>query len=89
MTRISDLQLASYLLARGFRLLRTEGPERRKTFVFAEVPEEVTFAYYGGQDAVSARLLFDAHRNLRGLVVQGLRAKEDETHYESRNHLSA
>ncbi len=71
-TRISDLQLASYLLASGHPLIRTEGTRPRCIFIFANVPEDVVFQYYSGKDAISARQLFSAYRDLRGLVVQCL-----------------
>ena len=70
--QISDLQLASYLLVRGYKLVRVEGPPTRRTFIFPGVPEEVVFNFYSGEDLVSARHLFDAYRNLKGLTLQRL-----------------
>ena len=68
--KISDLQLAAYLTALDYPLLRIEGPSGRKVFVFAQVPNEVVFAYYSGQEQVSARKLFGAYRDLKGLTIQ-------------------
>jgi hypothetical protein len=71
-TKVSDLQLAAYLMTREYPLLRVEGPSGRKLFVFGEVPEEAVFVYYQGQDRVSARKLFGAYRDLKGLTRQAL-----------------
>lgn len=70
--KISDLQLAAYLTALDYPLLRIEGASGRKVFVFGEVPDEVVFAYYSAQDRVSARKLFGAYRDLKGLALQTL-----------------
>lgn len=70
--QITDLQLASYLMARGYRLIRAEGPTHRRTFIFEGVPEESVFSFYSGNDQVSARHLFDCYRNLKGLTMQVL-----------------
>lgn len=71
-TKVSDLQLAAYLTALDYPLLRVEGPNGRKVFVFTDVPDEVVFAFYSGRDPVSARKLLDALRNLKGLALQAL-----------------
>lgn len=71
-TRISDLQLAAYLVAHDYPLAGVEGPPGRKVFKFREVPDEVIFAYYTGRDLISARKLFGAYRDLKALTVQGL-----------------
>ncbi len=70
--KISDLQLASYLMARGYKLLRAEGPTHKRTFIFIGVSDADIFKYYSGDDQVSARHLFDAYRNLKGLTLQRL-----------------
>ncbi|MBI3989761.1 MAG: hypothetical protein HY347_09110 [candidate division NC10 bacterium] len=70
--RVSDLQLAAYLLARGFKLLRAEGSPSRVTFIFEAVSDEVVFSYYRGEDQISARSLFNTYRDLKGLTVQHL-----------------
>ena len=71
-TKVSDLQLGAYLMALDYPLLRTEGERGRKVFVFREVPEEVVFTYYQGRDCVSARKLFGAYRDLKGLTRQSM-----------------
>ena len=70
--RISDLQLAAYLLANEYPLIGTEGENHRRVFVFGDVPEDIVFRYYRGEDGVSARKLFGAYRDLKGLAVQCL-----------------
>ena len=69
-TRISDLQLASYLLALDYPIIRTEGASHRTEFIFADVPEEVVFHFYQGDSTVNPRKLLDAYRNLKGLLIQ-------------------
>jgi hypothetical protein len=71
-TKVSDLQLGAYLMALDYPLLRCEGASGRKVFVFREVPEEVIFKYYQGQDCISARKLFGAYRDLKGLTRQAM-----------------
>ncbi len=68
--RISDLQLAAFLLALDYPLVRTDGNPPRTQFVFAGVPDEVIFGFYQAKALVNARKLFDAYRNLRGLLHQ-------------------
>jgi hypothetical protein len=69
--RISDLPLAAFLLAEGHQLVRTEGPAHRRVFVF-NVDDAIIARFYGGDDRVSARQLFAAYRDLRGLAAQTL-----------------
>ena len=69
-TRISDLQLASYLLALDYPIIRTEGTSHRTQFIFADVPDEIVFRFYQGGSAVNPRKLLDAYRNLKGLLIQ-------------------
>ncbi len=71
-TQISDLQLAAYLLASGHSLTRAEGTGNRLLFIFADVPEDMVFRYYRGEDSISARALFGAYRDLKGLTLQRL-----------------
>ncbi len=66
---ISDLPLASYLLACGYKLKGTRGNGPRIEFLF-EVPEDALLKFYRGEDLVSARALLDAQRNLLGLTRQ-------------------
>ncbi len=69
-TKISDLQLAAFLLARDFDLVRTEGSSPRTQFIFSNVSDEEVFSFYRGEPLVNARRLFDCYRNLRGLLHQ-------------------
>ncbi len=69
-SKIKDLQLAAYLIARGYRVLGVDGPPNRRVLEINVGPEEV-MGYYGGDDKISARLLFNAYRDIRGLVSQG------------------
>ncbi len=71
-TRISDLQLAAYLVAQDHSLVRVEGPPGHREFIFADIPADAIFAYYSGRDLVSARKLFGAYRDLKGLTIQAL-----------------
>ena len=71
-TSISDLQLAAYLLASGYPLTRAEGTGHRLVFIFANVPKQTIFRYYAGEDSISARTLFGAYRDLKGLTLQRL-----------------
>jgi len=66
---ISDLPLASYLLASGYGLIGLRGDGLRLEFVF-EAPKEAILGFYRGEDLVSARALLDAQRNLLGLAKQ-------------------
>lgn len=69
-TRISDLQLAAFLLAKDYDLLRTGKSSDRVEFIFAGVPEEAIFACYQGNPLVNARKLLAAYRDLKGLLLQ-------------------
>ena len=71
-TVISDLQLAAYLLASGYPLTRLEGAGHRLLFIFTNVSEDTVFRYYRGEDSISARKLFGAYRDLKGLTLQKL-----------------
>lgn len=64
-TKISDLQLAANLTALDYELVRIEGPNYRKMFVYKDISEKVALQYYQGQDKVSTRKLFGAYRDLR------------------------
>src|SRR5947209_18229608 len=65
-----DLQVSAFLHAKGLRLVRTEGPPYRKTFVFADVPDAMIQDFYAATGAVSARKLFDSYRTLRAIARQ-------------------
>ena len=70
MTKTPDLRLASFLIARGHPLLYTENEGHRTTFVI-DCPEGEVRAFYGPQDTVSAKRLFESWRSLRTLVSGG------------------
>ena len=74
-TQISDLQVASYLLALGYPTLRTEGASHRIEFIFANVPEDIVFRFFQDDSKVNPRKLLDAYRNLKGLIVQRERGR--------------
>ncbi len=66
--RISDINVAAFLLAKGHPLVDFQaGP--RSEFIFESVPEREVLSYYGDEDQVSARKLLDALKNLKGLIV--------------------
>lgn len=83
MTELDDLQAAAFVLAKGYPLMRAEGPPYRKTFVFENVPPDVLSGFYSGQAEVSGRRLFDAYRTLRAIARQTLQEQE-----RKRNHVS-
>ena len=71
-SRISDLQVAAYLLALDYPIVRTEGHSPRTEFIF-NVPENVIQQYYGGicpHCGISPRKLYGAPRDLKGLLLQ-------------------
>ena len=70
--QVTDLHLGAYLMAHGFPLVRVEGSGARKAFVFKEVPDSVVMAFYAGTDRSSARTLYAALRDLKGLALQVL-----------------
>ena len=80
---LDDLQVSAFLHAKGFQLIRTEGPPYRKTFVFADVPDAMIQDFYAGTGAVSARKLFDSYRTLRAIARQSL-GKERTMNYASK-----
>ena len=79
---LDDLQISAFLHARGFRLVRTEGPAYRKTFIFVDVPDAVVQEFYGGTGEVAARKLFESYRTLRAIARQSL-SHERNTNYAS------
>jgi len=73
---LDDLQVSAFLHAKGFLLVRTEGPAYRKTFIFAGVPDSVIQEFYAGTAQVNARKLFDPYRTLRAMARQSFSAQE-------------
>ncbi len=68
--RISDVHLAAYLRAKGYKIAKVSPDGRRTEWSFADVPEEIILGYYNGSDEVSARELFNAFREMKGLSYQ-------------------
>ena len=67
---VSDVHLASYLRAKGYQIAQVRPDGRRTEWVFADVPEKVILDYYNGADQISARELFNAFREMKGLSYQ-------------------
>ena len=72
-TKISDLQLAAYLIALDYPLLRVEGDYRRTIWVFEASPE-VVMDYYRGANKTSARKPLNALKELKGMLMHNARA---------------
>ncbi len=68
--RISDVHLAAYLRAKGYKIIDVRPDGRRTEWVFAAVPDTVILDYYNGADQISARELFNAFREMKGLSYQ-------------------
>ena len=67
--RTAELELASFLKARGHKLLSARMAGRFVTFEFTSTAAEDVDSYFGGVE-ISAREIFDAHRSLRSLIQQ-------------------
>ncbi len=75
--RISDLQIASYLLSLDYSIIRVEGAPPRTEFVF-RVPETIIQQYYGEvcpHCGISPRKLYGALRDLKGLLIHQERGR--------------
>ncbi len=70
--RISDIYLASFLLAKGYRLANVRPAGRDTEWCFEDVPQSAINGYYNGDDAVSARMLYNSFRDMKGLSYQRL-----------------
>ncbi len=68
--RISDVHLAAYFRAKGYKIIKVSPDGRRTEWTFAAVPESVILDYYNGSDEVSARELFNAFKEMKGLSYQ-------------------
>ncbi len=71
MIKTPDLRLAVFLTARGYPLLRTESNGQNRVHFVIEAPEAEIRAYYGPDDQVSAKRLFEQWRALRSLIDAG------------------
>ena len=67
--KTNELELASFLRARGHALLRAELKNRLVEFTFPAQAESAIEDYFAGAK-LSARELFQAHRSLRALIQQ-------------------
>ena len=65
--RTTELELASFLKARGYRLVSAKLDGRFVAFDFDPAASKDVGNYFGGTE-VSARELFEAHRSLRALI---------------------
>jgi len=70
----TDLELASYLLAKGSALLESSR-ELNKTRFTLQASSDQAMRYFHGEDTVSARALFSAWRSLRTLIEEQRRSR--------------
>lgn len=68
--RTTRLDVAAFLLARGLKLIRVEGPNSAVTFIFQDSTEnssDLTLEFYRGATVV-AKLYADAQKRIRDLL---------------------
>jgi hypothetical protein len=65
---VSDLQLAAFLMANGYPLIRLEGDKQHRIFVFGGCPADIELSYCQPQNNVNARQLFDADYTIKSLI---------------------
>jgi hypothetical protein len=88
--RTSELEIASFLRARGHKLLGVKQDGKFAVFEFDPVASSDADEYFRGTE-VSARELFAAHRNLRALIQQTrehasqIGSEKNRNEYPSRN----
>ncbi len=68
--KVSDVHLAAYLRAKRYRIKKVRPDGRRTEWTFEDVPEKAILDYYNGADQISARELFNAFREMKGLSYQ-------------------
>ncbi len=68
--KVSDVHLAAYLRAKSYRIKEVRPDGRRTEWTFADVPQTAILDYYNGADQISARELFNAFREMKGLSYQ-------------------
>ena len=68
--RTQDLYLASFLMARGVKLIKVEKSGSIATFVFEnqEPMERVVTSFYNNKELVNANRLISSIRDLKSLV---------------------
>lgn len=70
--RTHDLYLASFLLATGHALTKTEREGRRVTFVFEPEPDSaLILGWHSGSALVSAQKFAQSVRSMKSLVATG------------------
>jgi hypothetical protein len=67
--RTTELEIASFLKARGHRLTAAKMDGRFVSFEFDPAASTDVSAYFGGAET-PARDLFEAHRSLRAMIQQ-------------------
>jgi len=67
--KTTELELASFLKARGQKLLGAQLKNRLVEFYFPASAENAVMDYFAGAQ-LAARELFEAHRSLRALIQQ-------------------
>jgi len=65
---VNDLQLAAFLLATGYQLVKMEGDRQHRTFYFSECPEDIELLYCQSGPNVNARQLMDAYYQVKTLI---------------------
>lgn len=65
----TELEVAAFLKASGYRLLGVDPAQRLVTFKFEPAAGDSADEYFAGAP-LSARELFEAHRHLRTLIHQ-------------------
>ncbi len=84
----TELEIASFLKARGHPMLKAEVRDNIVTFAFDPGASADVEAYFGGVQ-MSARELFEAHRSLRALIQQvkkhNINKSERRITYANRN----
>ena len=79
--KTTELELASFLKARGHRLASAKLDGRLVSFEFDPAASDDAANYFSGAET-SARELFEAHRSLRALIQQ---VREHSTQIGSEN----
>jgi len=69
---VTDIYLAGYLHAMGFKVKETRSVGFKSEFVFIGVTADIVNGYYNGQQVtISARKLYDSFQTMRKLSRNG------------------
>ncbi|MGA2875891.1 MAG: hypothetical protein ABSE82_10200 [Nitrososphaerales archaeon] len=79
--KTTELEVASFLKARGYKLLGAQLKNRLVEFDFPASAENAVEGYFAGVQ-LAARELFEAHRSLRALIQQ-LKSHNNQIREES------